>query len=155
MKKAIIIPVLLIICLCGCAGYKEIDTRYMVAALGFDCKKDYTVYAETVSIGTDNTTATPRIFKGMGETPEAAFSDLQKSFSKSVMLDHCAAIILSKDLSEAEKDRILSFCLNQKTLNLSARTALSTDIYTLLSSESETAAVGYDIYAIQKKTKYT
>lgn len=153
MKKAVILSLVLCLFLCGCSSYKEIDTRYMVASLGFSFSEHYTVFAETVSIGTDNTTATPRVFCGNGNTLENAFSDLQKSFSKDIMLDHCAAIILDAALSKEHQKEVLDFCVQKKEINLSACTAKSNNIKDLLSSVSETAAVGYDIFAIQKKQK--
>ncbi len=151
MRKKLFLSVCLCFFLCGCSGYKEIDMRYMVSAIGFSYSGEYTVFAETVSIGTDNTTATPRIFKGEGENPEKAFENLKKSFSKGMMLEHCAAVIFESSMEEEKIKNALDYFINLNGVNMSACTAKSSDIQKLLSSESETAAVGYDIYLIEKR----
>lgn len=152
MKKSfiLILSVLCFASLCGCGGYKEPDGRYTVAALGISKGENYRIIAETVSIGTDNATADPRIFVGEGKTLKAAFCDVNSMFSKEIMLDHCAAVVMEN--SVGENGEILKYLLSLG-LNPSACTVRTEDVADLLSAVPERSAVGYDIMGIVRREK--
>ena len=152
MKRIIILFCLISFTLCGC-GYINPDEQYMVSAIGVEEKGALTLYAETVSIGTDKSTAEPRVFKASGKTVEDAVNNLQNGCAKSLILDHCAVIILDSNISPKTKAEVFSFCKTQKSFNISACAVKTDNIEKLLSCTPETATVGYDIYGILKRKK--
>lgn len=145
-KPLLLLPILLFLTSCT---YKEPDSNYLLSAIAFQNKNGYTVFAETVSVGTDITSTEPRIFKASGATPEKAFKNLKKDLSKGISTGHCGAIIL-EDKNEDFKKQVLSFCLDLDCL--SSAVVYTDNIENLLSAKSETYAVGYDLYETAKKT---
>ena len=139
----------------GLMRNREIDEQYIVASLAFGGKDGrVSVVAETVSVGPNTETSAPRIFSGEGESVTAAVRDLKNEFPRDVFFDHCAVIVLDGSLDKKTEKAALQFCGEDPTINFAALVVKSADAESLLSCESEYAAVGYDIKGILKRTDY-
>lgn len=114
----------------------------------FNWKEKLTVSVEVLSVSIDEQNISTRVFSASGESPEKAFKALNNKLPKRLLFDHCAAIVLSPDMSDRRKKELLAFCIDDPTVNLSTPVIYSKNIESLLSAEHESAAVGYDIMQI-------
>lgn len=145
--KTVLLLVAATFLLCGCGDYKEPDSRYVVAAFGISENDGYTLYIETLSVGTDITSANPRLFKASGKTLDLAFKSLKRNLPKEPSLSHCGAVVVSET---GDTVKLLNFAL-KSGVNPSAVAVKSPDVEKLLSLEAEKSAVGFDVFAIVKE----
>ena len=158
LKKVLsgIICISLFICLCGCGGYRETDSCYIVTALGFDRTDRIKVTVEVVTAA-DNQQENPaytEIISGEGSTPEDAVFSLSSSISKTLMFDHCTAVIVGKSLNKSDYGNVINYGKELKELNLSVY-LLTCDNAEKLLTKSQPVSVsrGFDIAGNIKETK--
>ncbi len=154
MKKvlALLLIFLLVLSLCGCSLHPESDNRYIVSALGFDFKENgqINLTVEALVVGTKETAATEKMtFKSSGGTPEKALKGLEAQLSKRLTLEHCGVVALGGKIVTQNYNKILSFCRNERSLNLAVFLVCTENANRLLGLKSvSTAAVGFDIMGI-------
>jgi len=138
----------LVICLTGCKGYRETENVYIVTALGFDYYDKYYLSAEVVSAGGNEIKTEPfaEIYKSSGKTPEIALYSLRDRLPKSLMFNHCTAVIIGGDTTQREMEAIFSFCENMHELNLAVYIMKAKDSGDILEkSRPVSLARGFDI----------
>ncbi len=151
MKIKLLLIVALIISLSGCMGYREIDTGYIVSALGVDYSRgEYLLTVEAVAAGDAATKPSTHIFSAAGETPYKARENLEKGLTKALYFDHCAVMMLSKGIEGAAFLEVVDFCHNMRNLNLGVFVLYAQNIKSVLKLPPVTTAVGYDIMGLLK-----
>ena len=90
MKRTVLL--LLSVCVCvfvlsGCQGYREIDSEYLVSAIGFDkSDKKFKVYCEVLAIATDERDSESKVFSASGSTPYEAVGRINALMPKNLNL---------------------------------------------------------------------
>ncbi len=151
MRKSfcIILSLILMLLLCSCNGYADIDNKYIVSAMGFDFSEgEILVVAETIS-SNQNVNET-QIFTARGKSAKEAVFRLGDHLTRSLVVDHCAILAIGKNIKQAAFQDIISFCLDVKNLNLGVKLVFCEDIENVFSTPVSQTAVGYGIWELLK-----
>ncbi len=141
-------------CLSGCSGsvYTQSDQQYIVSTIGFANKNgQIKAIAEAVAVNAESTqqSVTRVVLEGEGKTPNESVLDLGAKLSKPLLFDHCGVILTDSSLSSEEVEEVLSYCEENKQINLAAYIVHSEDIEELLALKPMAAlTVGYDIIGV-------
>ncbi len=141
--------------LCGCKGYREADNCYIVTAIGFDGKDKTKVTVEVIDAGSE-TKSSPRFetLSGKGDTPEDAVFSLNNQISKTLVFDHCSAVVIGKNVGKKGMARIIEYVRELKELNFSVYVFITESAEKLFkNSKSTSAAKGFDIAGNVRETK--
>lgn len=134
---------------CGCRGYRETETGYIVTTLGFDgTEEEFTISAEVVSAGGSEISNEPysEILTSKGKSPGNAVFTLNDEISKSLILDHCNAIVLGENLTGKQIGEIFEYINGVKELNYGIYVTVSDNVQKLLkNTKSVSVARGFDI----------
>ena len=146
LKTAFILT--LILTLCGCFDYKEIEESYVISALGFDkVKNEFTVCLETANSEKN------RVFSASGDDFSKVFENIGKTCSKKLEFSHTASIVLGDGLNAKTQKEAINFCRSIKNLSPSAAVVRTNSAATLLECEPYDKTVGFDIVKILEKNK--
>jgi len=141
---------------CGCNGYRETGNSYIVTMLGFDFDKKYTAFAEVVTSNNKSDEDMPiaEIYKSTGNSPESALYSLKSKLPKSLMFNHCSAVVMGSGIKGKEQRDVFEFCEELHELNLSVYMVcadVAENIFT--SCEPVSLARGYDIAGLITEMK--
>ena len=152
MKKVMILTCLLLtaVLLCGCDGYRETETGYIVTALGFDNdgNGDITVSVEVVSAGGSEISNEPysEILTGKGKSPGNAVFTLNDEISKALILDHCNAVVLGEGLKKEQRSAVFDYLSGVKEINYGVYISATDNAEKLFkNTKSVSVARGFDI----------
>ena len=109
MKLRFIIPILILLLLCGCS-YTEPEAVFTVTAIGCErVKNNAKLYLQI----TENTQEKDEVVLvvGEGENFEEALSDIRRGLSKKPSFSHCRFIAVSKDVTEKQLSEVMNLCL--------------------------------------------
>lgn len=155
-KSAIITAVLCAVLLTGCAGYREIDSEYLISAVAFDKdEKDFRIYAEVRAISAQDKDTKNKVFDATGKTPYEAVNDIAALLPKKAVFDHCGTAIISDKIKGENLESVIDYLYDAKNLNLGIYLYTAKDIEKIFSCESQAISVGYDIMAIQDNIEKT
>lgn len=152
MKRTVLL--LLSVCVCvfvlsGCQGYREIDSEYLVSAIGFDkSDKKFKVYCEVLAIATDERDSESKVFSASGSTPYEAVGRINALMPKTAVFDHCGTALISENLEGKDLKTVFDYLYDTKNLNLGIHLFVCEDIKDLLSCDSQAHSVGYDIMSV-------
>ncbi len=105
MKIRLILTVLCLLLLSGCAG-QDPNEKYMVSALGFS-----TVASDvkiTLQVSSAESQDEKTLIQGSGKTVSDAFDNAKASFSKTPSFGHCEAVVLSDDLDAQKVNDVIN-----------------------------------------------
>ncbi len=151
--------VLLVVCilllLCACSDYREIERGYLVTALCFGGEGEaLTVRVETLFSAADgNSAPETKILTASGENAFGALDNLELTLTKELYFDHCAALIIENSIDREQLNDIISYCNKNEWLNEGLYVVLTEDIDKVLEIEAVSNAVGFDIMNLMKKMK--
>lgn len=147
LKLAVIFT--LILSLCGCFDYKEIEDSYIVSAVGFDKSgEEFILCLETANNDKN------RVFSASGSDFNEAFKNIGKQFAKKAEFSHTACVILGDSLNAEMQKSALEFCRKAENLSLSARVVWTKSAEKLLECEPYEKTVGFDILKILEKNNF-
>lgn len=149
--------ILIFLCmLCGCIGYEESDSRYIVSALGFDSDGDnISVAAEVIAVGEGSAAELPetRIFTSVGKTPASAVYNLGSSLSKGLLMEHCGVVVLGSGIDRGQMKEIFEYCRKENELNLAVYMITAENATELISVKPLSAiTIGYEIMGIIERS---
>lgn len=145
--------VLMLLLLSGCksknSDYEEPEKRIYVSALGFDRKDEkIKITAETIS-ALENTSSNEygiKRYQGEGETVASALYDLKKDLVPKPNLSHCAALVVDRDVTDAQFEEIAEFCFLEKEITQSVHLVVAENPEKLLDSSKESGKpIGFRI----------
>ena len=140
----------------GCQGYREIDSEYLITAIGFEEKEGkFTVFTEVLEIAADKKDTKSRLFLSDGKTPYEAVENIADLLPKKAVFDHCPSAIIGSEIKGETLKRIIKYLYDTKNLNLGICLYCTDDIKELLSLKPQTNSVGYDINAIKSNIEKT
>lgn len=151
MKRLFVVflPLVLVLTITGCQGYREIDSEYLISAIGFDKREDnFLAYTEVLAISTEKKDSKSKVFWAKGKTPYEAVSNIAALLPKTAVFDHCGTAIVSRSIEGEDLKGIMKYLYDTKNLNLGIYMFVSSDIQKLLDCESQALSVGYDIMAV-------
>lgn len=151
MKRLFVVflPFILVLSFTGCQGYREIDSEYLISAIGFDKREEgFMAYTEVLAISPEKKDSKSKVFWAKGKTPYEAVSNIASLLPKTAVFDHCGTAIVSKSIEGEDLKTIMKYLYDTKNLNLGIYMFVSSDIEKLLGCESQALSVGYDIMAV-------
>lgn len=156
---SIFLALFLLLTFCGCRGYREADNCYIVTAMGFDKKDDYKATVEIIDAGSNESKKTPVIetYIGKGKTPQEAVFSLNNQISKTLIFDHCSAVVIGKNVGKNGIESIIKYARELKELNFSVYFFITENAEKLFkNSKSSAAAKGFEIAGnVRETTKDT
>lgn len=155
MKLKIFAAVITFVFLCGCNGYSEPNTRYMVTTLGAESigeQKILHIQAVDISQGEKNGSPATFTVAGKGESFEDALSDAQSYLSKKASMRHLELLVISNDMFGSDIKELVDFC-DSMELSLQTRLATCEDIKSLF--ENEGISAGTQLVALIKSNART
>lgn len=144
MKK-LIAPFILILLLCGCGEYKEINNGYLVTSVAFEKSGSDTQITVNILLPENDENL---ILTGSGIDLTAAFKALQKSQVKNFYFEHCGTVVLNQNVKNDVFD-ILNFCKNDIKMPVSARVVYCNNASSLFDADN----TGYDVITLLKNSK--
>lgn len=158
MKKglAALMAAVFLITLAGCQGYREIDSEYLISAVGFECQgSKYKVFAEVLAISSDKKDTESRLFYSTGETPYEAVSNIAAMLPKKAVFDHCSTAIIGTGIKGGKLKKVIKYLYDTKNLNLGICLYTADNVKAVLSCDNKTLSAGYDIMAIKSNNEKT
>lgn len=148
MKKiCFIVSFILIIALCGCTGYREIDRGYLVTAIGFskaDDKVDILIEAMSSSDVSDKKNERV-VLTGSGDDEKSAYINLKTSLVKPLYFEQLGAVVFE------DMETVNAEFLNEiPNLNFGIYIVRTDDIKNLFENDSPSGVLGYDIVGLIK-----
>lgn len=154
--SAFVISSILLSVLTACKGTREIESTYIISALGFDQNgENLSLYAEAVVVSTEisNDDATVKIFNSSGQTVESAVFNLGSVMTKTAAFDHCGVIIIGDSIHENTLEEIYDFAKENININLGIEFIATASAEALLNSDATSAlTVGYALMGLQKRS---
>lgn len=142
--------------LCSCQGYRELDSEYLVSAVGFGSDGEkYRAYTEVLSISGDKKDTASKVFSSSGKTPYEAVNNITALLPKKAVFDHCATALIETDIQGNKFKSIIKYLYDTKNLNLGICLYNTDDVKRILSLESHNVSIGYDIMAIKNNMEKT
>lgn len=115
MKK-IIIPLLIILCLCSCnlpSDYTEPEQRAIVTVMGLENEfEDINIYIQLYN---------GEVYSQTGNNIEKALENLQNIIEGELLFSQCSAIFIDKALYSNQIKDILEFCIKNNEISLSVK----------------------------------
>lgn len=148
MKKiCFLISFFLIIVLCGCAGYREIDRGYLVTAIGFSKRNDKVVALIEAMSSTDvSEEKSERVVLSMeGENVKSAYKNLKNSLAKPLYFEQLGAVVIEKN-----ETIDMEFLNEIPNLNFGVYVVQTDDVKGLFENSRPNVAIGYDIIGLIK-----
>lgn len=158
MKKILsaLLAAVFLITLTGCQGYREIDSEYLISAVGFEHKDSkYKVFAEVLAISSDKKDTESKLFYSTGETPYEAVSNIAAMLPKKAVFDHCSTAIIGTGIKGGKLKKVIKYLYDTKNLNLGICLYTADDVKKVLSCDNKTLSAGYDIMAIKSNNEKT
>lgn len=153
--SAILLPVLFVF-LAGCQGYREIDSEYLISAIGFESERgEYKVYSEVLELSGEKKDAKSELFYAKGKTPYEAVSNIAANMPEKAVFDHCSTALIQSGTGGGEFKKIIKYLYDTKNLNLGICLYCADDIKEILSLDSQSLSVGYDVSAIKNNIEKT
>ena len=142
--------------LSGCQGYREIDSEYLITAIGFGKKaEEYAVYTEVLSVGADKKDTESKLFSALGKTPYEAVENIAGLLPKKAVFDHCGTAVIDSETEGAKFKEIMEYLYDTKNLNLGICLYCTKSVDKVLSQKPQTSGIGYDIMAIKNNLEKT
>ena len=159
MKKAFVLIALFVpfcLFLSACQGYREIDSEYLITAIGF-CEKEakFTVYAEVLEVAAEKKDTKSELFCATGKTPFEAVENIAGLLPKKAVFDHCGTAIIGSEITGKDFKKIIKYLYDAKNLNLGICLYCAGEIEEILSLKPRTTSIGYDIMAIKNNLEKT
>lgn len=147
----LVLTVSFALCLCACgAGYREINSEYLVSAIGFDNENgSFRVYAQVLAISEEKKDSECKLFEGVGKTPYEAVANIDSQLPKKAVFDHCSTALIGESIAGKRFKTVMEYLYDTKNLNLGISLYATRDIKEVLSSDSQALSSGYDIMAIK------
>lgn len=142
MKKIILLIIILL--LCGCYDYQELNQINIITGIGIDYKDDeYEVSLEIVNSEKDgsSTKITTEIIKGNGENIANAFNNAIKASDKIVYMEHLKLLIISNDVAKKGIDNVIDFTIRDIHLTNNFSLVLTSDIEELFNLDIDNDSV--------------
>ena len=157
MKRAALLLVsLCLILTCGCSGYREIDSEYLISAIAFEKEgKSFHVYAEVRSISTQDKEPESKLFDADGDTPYEAVNNMALLLPKKAVFDHCGTAIIDEKITGKDFKSVIKYLYDTRNLNLGIYLFAAKDVKKILSCDPQAISVGYDIMSIQDNMEKT
>ena len=134
----------------GCAGYREIDSEYLITAIGFEEREGkFAVYAEVLEVAADKKDTKSERFSAAGVTPYEAVENIAGLLPKKAVFDHCGTAIVSVKTKGENLKKIIKYLFDTKNLNLGICLYCAEDVEKILAQKPQGVSVGYDIMAIK------
>lgn len=142
--------------LCGCKGYRETDSEYIISAIGFEAAGGgFEVYAEVLDIETGGNYAESDVFKCRGETPYEAVDNLVNLLSKMAVFDHCGIAVIADNVRGTDFKAVIDYLYNIRNLNLGVYMYKTASVKELFNCRAQGSCVGYDVMAIEESVQKT
>ena len=148
MKKlCILISVCLIILLCGCNGYKEIDRGYIVTAIGFKDKNGTTDIFIEVLYSSDVTDEKNKrtILTASGPDETQAYKNLESALVKPLYFEQLGTVVFEKTT-----DFNIGFLKEIANINLGVYIVKTDNIINLFENATPNGVLGYDVISLIK-----
>jgi len=137
MKK-IIIPLLIILCLCSCnlpSDYTEPEQRAIVTVMGLENEfEDINIYIQLYN---------GEVYSQTGNNIENALENLQNIIEGELLFSQCSAIFIDKALYSNQIKDILEFCIKNNEISLSVK-LINCDVRRLFDGEEK--RIGETLY---------
>ncbi len=156
MKKLITLMLLtLILSLCGCAGYREINRGYLVTAIGFSSTADNTtIFIEALSSSDVIPDKSERVvFWSNGKDADKAYKNLKNSLVKPLYFEQMGTAVF-----EGEIEENLVFLRKNLNINYDIYLVNTSNMKALFENDSPNGVLGYDVITLiktQSKEKAT
>lgn len=151
MKTKLMVCVLAFaLLLCGCAGYRETDSEYLISSVAFK-KQDgiFYAYIEVLALSAKESNSYSKVFMSQGKTPFEAVNNTVAMLSKKAVFDHCAVAIIEDSIKGNDLKEINKYLYNTRNLNLGIYVFVTEDAQKILSLKSEAIGIGYDLMNIE------
>lgn len=159
MIKRIMLGLVFGVCflsLAACQGYREIDSEYLVSAIGFDGGgEEVRIYTEVLEVSSGENIPQSRLFAGTGKTPYEAVESIMRSLPKKAVFDHCGTAIIDSNTSAGAFKEIMKYLYDTKNLNLSICLYCAENAEEILSLKPQGLSIGYDIMGIKNNIEKT
>lgn len=152
-----ILTLISLILLCGCAGYREINRGYLVTAIGFKrIDGGISITAEAVSSqDTQDKPSEKTILSGDGATVADAYRALESQLVKPLYFEQLGTVIADDSLDKKSLAQVLDFCGNLQSVSLGVYVVKTPDTTSLFNLETDGGVLGYDIIGIIKNYEKT
>lgn len=148
--------VMLVLSLAACQGYREIDSEYLISAVGFKEEGEKVrVYTEVLEVSAEKRGTKSRLFSDVAETPYEAVENIMGILPKKAVFDHCGTAIIESGVSPAVFKKIMRYLYDTKNLNLGICLYCARDIKKILSLKAQEFSIGYDIMSIKNNIEKT
>ena len=150
MKKKVLISLLMMLLLCGCA-YTEPNAQYTVTALGFsDVGEGAAAFLQAIDASGGEQNGQPDTFTvtGRGKDISAALDDIKTQLSKKPSFKHCQLVLVSPTVGGDELSGVIDLC-RELDISLKTRLALCNDIQATL--DNDKISSGIDLAALIKQ----
>lgn len=146
MKKFFLCLVISLL-LCSC---KKANPEYLVSAIGFDYKTgQYKVSFEAVISNSETNNQEVKVISGSDKTIKKAISEIKRQSTQSLLLSHCAVLVIGENINDKRFDEICDFVLDNKQITLSTILVKSKNAKKLLTQKPiSSVAVGFDIVSL-------
>ena len=158
MKKlALMLIILCLISLCGCATYREIDRGYLVTAIGFKrTNENVSIALEAISSPDANDTSSQKAtLVADGKTINDAYFSLRSQLVKPLYFEQLGAVVIADSFARDNFAEIIDFCTNLQSASLGMYVVSTPDLQTLFSTQTPDGILGYDIIGLIKNYETT
>lgn len=131
--------------LCGCSGYRETNSQYIVSMIALSEGEEITLSVEAFySDQMNDETIKRHYFTARGATVREAYYHLENKTTAVMLLDHCSAIVLDNTAKSSTIEQLFSFCEEEKQLNLAVQIITVSNVNDLENIEPFSGAVGFN-----------
>ena len=156
--KRIAVLILVLLCMCGCQRYKELDEMQIVAGLAIDYMdgENLSLTAETIAFQDGKPTAV--CYRTEGVSVGDCMTKLLAICGKELYLSHAETIIISKAYAEQGIQDLLDFILRNHELRLTVAVVVAEEgeaAKFLETDETEVLIRSYELANLLKNALYT
>ncbi len=146
-KLQAFMSVCLVLALCGCMGYREIDKGYFVTAMGFSGQNgSASILIEAMSSSdVVNTDSERVVLSGSGNNTQQAYENLKSTLAKPLYFEQLGTVIF-----EGEIEENLNFIRRIPNINYGIYIVKTDDIKSLFEGKTVNGVLGYDIISLIK-----
>ncbi len=157
MKKLLwsFLIICVLIFLSGCSAKEAIASdkqEYIVSSLGFDNENGkIKMLIEAIVVNTDDLSEDKenRIFGGVGENADEAYSEIISKITQPLSLGHNAITVFGSGITEKQLENIFEFCQMTSQINIATMLIYTENAEKLLNTKPiSSVAVGYDIMSM-------